>query len=69
MLGLDSDYSAGQPQVKVWRFSEKNRKKSAVKHSIEKAILLNFVNMSTSFCPRLRVTLLSKRILSENYFI
>ena len=33
-------------------FSVKNRKKSPVKHSIEKPILLNFVNLSTTLCPR-----------------
>ena len=31
----------------------KNHKKSAIKHSIEKPILLNFVNLFTIFCPRL----------------
>ena len=34
------------------RFLIKNRKKSAVKHSIEKPISLNFVNLSPTFCPR-----------------
>ena len=33
----------------------KNRKKSAVKHSIQKPILLNFVNLSPTFCSRLHV--------------
>ena len=31
----------------------KNRKKSAVKNSIENPVLLNFVNLSPPFCPRL----------------
>ena len=31
----------------------KSRKKSAVKYSIERSILLNFVNLFTTFCPRL----------------
>ena len=31
----------------------KNRKKSALKHSIEKPVLLSFVNLSSIFCPRL----------------
>ena len=31
----------------------KNRKKSAAKYSIEKHILLNFVNLFTIICPRL----------------
>ena len=41
----------------LW-FLEKNRKKSAVKHSIEKRILLKFVNLSPTFCPRLLVLLI-----------
>ena len=28
-------------------------KQSAIKHSIEKPVLLNFVNLSTTFCTRL----------------
>ena len=31
-----------------------SRKKSAVKQSTEKPILLNFVNLSATFCPRLQ---------------
>ena len=34
-------------------FRAKNCKKSTVKHSIEKPILLTFVNLSTTFYPRL----------------
>ena len=34
-------------------FWQKNCKKSAVKHSIEKPILFNFVNLTPTFCPRL----------------
>ena len=34
-------------------FVQENCEKSAVRHSIEKAILLNFVNLSTIPCPRL----------------
>ena len=33
-------------------FLRKNRKKSAVKHSMEKPILLNFANLSTILSPR-----------------
>ena len=53
MLVFDGKYLAGYPNSKFWRFSGKNRKISAVKHSIEKPVLLNFVNLSTTFCPRL----------------
>ena len=53
MLGFDGEYPAVHPKAKFWRFSVKNCKKSAVKHSIEKPILFNFVNLSPTFCPRL----------------
>ena len=53
MLGFDGQYLAGHPKAKLWRFSVKNRKKLAVKHSTEKPVLLNFVNLSKTFCPRL----------------
>ena len=53
MLGFDGKYPAVQPKAKFWRFLVKYRKKSAVKNSIEKPILLNFVNLSPTFCPRL----------------
>ena len=44
-----TSYPAVQPKAKFWRFLVKNHKKSAVKHSIEKPILLNFVNLSPTF--------------------
>ena len=53
MFGFNGEYPAVHPKVKFWRFLLKNCKKSAVKHSIEKSILLNFVNFSPTFCPRL----------------
>ena len=53
MLGFDGEYPAVHPKARFWRFLVKNYKKSAVKHSIEKPILLNFVNLSPTFCPRL----------------
>ena len=40
-------------QSQILTFFGKNRKKSAVKHSIEEPILLNVVNLSPTFCPRL----------------
>ena len=48
MLGFDSKYPAGHPKTKFWRFSVKSCKK----HSIVKPILLNFVNLPTTFCPK-----------------
>ena len=53
MLGFDGEYPAGYPKAKLWRFFGKSCKKSTVKHSIEKPILLDIVNFSTTFCPRL----------------
>ena len=52
MLGFDGEYQSVHPKAKFWRFLVKNCKKSAVKHSIEKPILLDFVNLSPTFCPR-----------------
>ena len=53
MLGFDGEYPVVYPKAKFGRFSFKNHKKSAMKHSREKAILLNFVNLPTTSCPRL----------------
>ena len=56
MLGPDSKYPAGHPKTNLWRFSVKNSKILTVEHFIlEKPIWLNFVNLSTIFCPRLYV--------------
>ena len=53
MLGFDCESQAVHPKSKFWRSSVKNCKKSAVKLSIEKPILLSFVNLSPTFRPRL----------------
>ena len=53
MLELDDEYSAVHPKAKFWHFLVKNYKISAVKHSIEKLIWLNFMNLSPTSCPRL----------------
>ena len=55
MLKFDEEHSAGHEKAKFLHFSVNNRKISAVKHFTEKPILLNFVNLSTTFCPRLLV--------------
>ena len=49
MLGIDDEHAAGHPKDKSWQMNIK----SSVKHSIEKPILLNFVNLSTISCPGL----------------
>ena len=41
------------PKSQSLTFFGRNGKKSAVKHSIEKPILLNFMTLSPNFCPRL----------------
>ena len=55
MLGFDGEYPAVHPIARFWRFLVKKCKKSAVKCSIEKPILLNFVNLPPTFCSRLWV--------------
>ena len=54
MLGFNGEYPAAYPKAKFRRLWVKSLKKSAVKQSIEKPILLNFVNLSPSLCPRLQ---------------
>ena len=59
MLGFDGEYTAVQPKSKLWQFSVKNRKKSPVKHSIDKPILLNFFNLSPTlfiYCMLVLIT-------------
>ena len=48
MLGADSKCQASQPKGTFWK--ARKMQKSAVKHSIEKPILLNFVSFSAIFC-------------------
>ena len=72
MLGIDDQFPAIQTKAKFCCFLVKNCKKSAVKHSIEKPILLKFVNLSPSFCPRLYYLLhylLFGSLLVTCYFI
>ena len=53
MLGFDSEYPAVVPKVKLWHFLVRNSKKSALKHSTERPIWLNFGNLSPTVCPSL----------------
>ena len=54
MLRFNGVCSAGHIKAKFWRcFLVKNCKKSALKHSRGKPVLLNFVNLSANLCPRL----------------
>ena len=53
ILGLDGEYPTVHPQFEFWCVLVKSCKKSNVKHSIENPLLLNFVNLPSTFCPRL----------------
>ena len=50
-FGFDGEYPAENIKAQFWHFSVKNCKISTVKHSMEKPIFFNFVNLFT-FCPR-----------------
>ena len=60
MLGIDGEYQPATQKPKFHSSSKKLQKK-AIKHCIEKSILLNFVNLSTKFCPRLQLNGLTRR--------
>ena len=53
MLTFDGEDPAVYSKAKFWLVLVKNCKKSAVKRSIEKPILLDFENLSPAFCQRL----------------
>ena len=53
MFAIDGQSSAGHLKKQMKTFALINHELSAVPHSIEKLTLLNFVNFSTIFCPRL----------------
>ena len=52
MLELDRECQAGHLKKPILTFMLENRQKSAIKHFIEKSILLNFAKLSTIFCRR-----------------
>ena len=55
VLAFDGEYSAGHSKRRILTLVLEKSKKSAIKRSIEKTILLNFANLylSTTFCSRL----------------
>ena len=53
MIKFNREYPAVDPGAEFWKFSGKNSKKSAVKHYIGKPFMLNFMNLSITFCPKL----------------
>ena len=55
IIEFDNKYPASHLKTKYCLFLVKILQKSAVKHSVEKSILLNFVRLHTTFCPRLQV--------------
>ena len=55
MLEFDGEYPAVHLKVKILTIFGKKMQKKAVKLSMEKPILLNFVNLSPTFCPELWV--------------
>ena len=72
MLGFDGGYPTVHLKPNIWRLFVKNCKQSAVKDSIKKHNLLNFVNLSPTFSPRLQRYLKFKKTVkyvSNNYFL
>ena len=55
MFGFNGQYPADHPKNQLLTFLGKTCKKSVVEHSVEKPILLHFVNFSTTFSPRLHM--------------
>ena len=53
MLGSDGEYLLGHPEGNFLTFELENCENSTVKHSIEKSVLLSFVNLSANFYRRL----------------
>ena len=51
MFGFDGEYPAVQPKAKFWHVLVRNCIKLAVKYSIEKPVMFNFVNLSPNSCP------------------
>ena len=63
MLGFDGEYPAVQPKAKVkvsrkLKFPNKKLQKISCKTFHRKPILLNFVNLSPKFCPKLQAVFL-----------
>ena len=53
MLGIDVKVLSPLPKKEILTVVLKNCEKSAVKHSIEKPILLTLLNLCIMFCSRL----------------
>ena len=54
MLGIDEKVFSCPSKKQILTFVLQNCKKSAVKHFKKKTLLLNFVDLSTLFYPRLQ---------------
>ena len=68
MLLLVGEYHPFTQKPNFDAFLVKNCKTSAVKHSIKKPILLNFVNLSPTFFPRLYCLLLTETAVLFSLF-
>ena len=55
MLGINEKVFSCPPKTQILTFVLQNCKKSAVKHFMEKSLLLNFVDLFTLFRPRLQI--------------
>ena len=53
MLGFDGEVLSRPLKKQILTEKLQNREKSTVKHFIGKPMLLNFVDLSTIFCPKL----------------
>ena len=56
MLWIDEKSPASPPEGQILTIVLENCENSAVKHFKETPILLNFVDLSTKFCPWLHKT-------------
>ena len=67
MSGIKDKCPAAHSKSKLWQLHHKIAKKTDLKHFTEKHTLSIFKNMSTIFCPRWRVFLLT--FLKVQYFV
>ena len=58
MLRIISKILSQPPERHILTVVLQNYEKSAVKHFIEKPLLLGFLDFSTIFCPRLQIEIL-----------
>ena len=64
MLGIDEKVLSPPGKSQILTIMLQKCQKLALKHSIEEPVLLNYMNLSTIFCPRLSGHGSRKHILS-----